>query len=173
MDKWREYTDESSFLFASTDGEPHNTITPIARKRKDKFELDLVLRNNITTREHPLGVYHPHGKLHHIKKENIGLIEVMGLAVLPARLKDEMDALADAILAKADISRDEVLAKHEEWVSEFLPKYKSTDRDTKEKLMLILEKEVGDVFMEVLEDAGVYKRTEKGQKAFDRFVHVL
>ena len=120
---WRGYTDEDAFIFAETEGEPHNTITPIARKRGNDYELDLVLRNNITTEEHPLGVYHPHAKLHHIKKENIGLIEVMGLAVLPARLKDEMAALEQAILDGAEIREDEVLAKHADWVEEFLPKY--------------------------------------------------
>lgn len=119
---WRGYTDEDAFIFAETEGEPHNTITPIARKRGNDYELDLVLRNNITTEEHPLGVYHPHAKLHHIKKENIGLIEVMGLAVLPARLKDEMAALEQAILDGAEIREDEVLAKHADWVEEFLPK---------------------------------------------------
>ena len=116
---WRGYTDEDAFIFAETEGEPHNTITPIARKRGNDYELDLVLRNNITTEEHPLGVYHPHAKLHHIKKENIGLIEVMGLAVLPARLKDEMAALEQAILDGAEIREDEVLAKHADWVEKF------------------------------------------------------
>ncbi len=171
LDKWRGYTDEDAFIYAFTDGEPHNTITPIARKRGDKFELDLVLRNNITTQEHPLGVYHPHAKLHHIKKENIGLIEVMGLAVLPARLKGEMDALADALLQGADIRADENLAKHADWVEEFLPKYPAGSRDTKEKMMEILHKEIGYVFMEVLEDSGVYKRTEDGSRAFERFIN--
>ena len=170
LEVWRGYTDESVFIFAETDGEPHNTITPIARKRGDKFELDLVLRNNITTEEHPLGVYHPHAKLHHIKKENIGLIEVMGLAVLPARLKDEMEKLAKAILSGADIRKDEVLEKHADWVDEFLPKYSAI---TDETVMDILHKEIGDVFMQVLEDAGVYKRNEEGQSAFDRFVESL
>ena len=170
LNAWRGYTDESAFIYAETDGEPHNTITPIARKRGDKFELDLVLRNNITTEEHPLGVYHPHANLHHIKKENIGLIEVMGLAVLPARLKDEMELLADAILAGADIRRDEVLEKHADWVEEFLPKY---DNVTRENVTDILHKEIGYVFMQVLEDAGVYKRTPEGQAAFDKFVECL
>ena len=173
LEKWRGYTDEDAFIYAYTDGEPHNTITPIARKRGDRFELDLVLRNNITTEEHPLGVYHPHAKLHHIKKENIGLIEVMGLAVLPARLKGEMDALADALLAGTEIRSHEVLEKHADWVEEFLPKYPAESRDTKEKVMEILHKEIGDVFMQVLEDAGVYKRTEEGAKAFDRFIETL
>ena len=121
LETWREYTDEDAFIYAYTDNEPHNTITPIARKRGDRFEIDLVLRNNITTEEHPLGVYHPHAKLHHIKKENIGLIEVMGLAVLPARLKGEMEQLSEAILAGKDIRSDEVLEKHADWVEEFLP----------------------------------------------------
>ena len=167
---WRGYTDEAAFIFAETDGEPHNTITPIARKRGDKYELDLVLRNNITTKEHPLGVYHPHAELHHIKKENIGLIEVMGLAVLPARLKDEMEQLAQAILDEADIRKDEVLEKHADWVDAFLPNYSDVNEDT---IMDILHKEIGDVFMKVLEDAGVYKRTEEGMAAFDRFVTFL
>ena len=170
LDAWRGYTDEAAFVFAETDGEPHNTITPIARKRGDKFELDLVLRNNITTEEHPLGVYHPHAELHHIKKENIGLIEVMGLAVLPARLKNEMEKLADAILAGTDIRKDEVLEKHADWVDEFLPNYKDVSKDN---IMDILHKEIGNVFMRVLEDAGVYKRTPEGQAAFDRFVDSL
>lgn len=170
LSAWRGYTDESVFIFAETDGEPHNTITPIARKRGDKFELDLVLRNNITTQEHPLGVYHPHAKLHHIKKENIGLIEVMGLAVLPARLKDEMEHLAEAIVTGADIRQDEMLEKHADWVEEFLPKYQDITKDT---VMDILHKEIGDVFMQVLEDSGVYKKTEEGQAAFDRFVASL
>ena len=170
LNKWREYTDEEAFIYAYTDNEPHNTITPIARKRGDRFELDLVLRNNITTEEHPLGVYHPHAKLHHIKKENIGLIEVMGLAVLPARLKGEMAHLKEAILAGKDLRADEELAKHADWVDEFRPKY---DAITAENIDGIVEKEIGLVFMQVLEDAGVYKRTEEGQKAFDRFVKSL
>lgn len=170
LEKWRGYTDEAAFIFAETDGEPHNTITPIARKRDEKFELDLVLRNNITTEEHPLGVYHPHAKLHHIKKENIGLIEVMGLAVLPARLKGEMERLAEAILSGADIRGDEELAKHADWVDEFLPAYPDVNR---ENMMEILHKEIGNVFMEVLEDAGVYKRDAEGQAAFDRFISTL
>lgn len=170
LEAWRGYTDEAAFIYAQTDGEPHNTITPIARKRGDKYELDLVLRNNITTEEHPLGVYHPHAELHHIKKENIGLIEVMGLAVLPARLKDEMEQLAKAILDGADIRKDEVLEKHADWVEAFLPNYSDVNKDT---IMDILHKEIGDVFMKVLEDAGVYKRTEEGMAAFDRFVASL
>lgn len=170
LETWREYTDESAFIYACTDGEPHNTITPIARKRGNKYELDLVLRNNITTEEHPLGVYHPHAKLHHIKKENIGLIEVMGLAVLPARLKGEMEELAEAILSGKDIRQDEVLLKHADWVEEFVPKYEKIDA---ENIYDILRKEIGLVFMQVLEDAGVYKRTKEGQKAFARFVEKL
>ncbi len=167
---WRGYTDEDAFIYAETDGEPHNTITPIARKRGDKFELDLVLRNNITTEEHPLGVYHPHARLHHIKKENIGLIEVMGLAVLPARLKEEMELLGEAIVAGRDIRQDEALAKHADWVEEFLPEYKTVTRDN---VTEILHKEIGKVFMQVLEDAGVYKRTPEGQAAFDRFIRAV
>ena len=173
LEKWRGYTDEAAFIFAETEGEPHNTITPIARKRGDNYELDLVLRNNITTPEHPMGVYHPHAELHHIKKENIGLIEVMGLAVLPARLKDEMDQLADALFTGADIRKDEVLEKHADWVDGFWTSYAESERESKEKIMDILRKEIGIVFMHVLEDAGVYKRTEEGMAAFDRFVNSL
>ena len=164
---WRGYTDEAAFIFAETDGEPHNTITPIARKRGDKFELDLVLRNNITTKEHPLGVYHPHAELHHIKKENIGLIEVMGLAVLPARLKDELEHLKTAMLEDRDISGDEELGKHADWVEELKEKYGSFQADTIDK---VVQDEVGLVFSKVLEHAGVYKRTEEGQAAFMRFI---
>ncbi len=172
LDAWRGYTDEAAFIFAYTDGEPHNTITPIARKRGDSYEMDLVLRNNITTEEHPLGVYHPHAKLHHIKKENIGLIEVMGLAVLPARLKKEMADLKAAILEGRDLRADETLAKHADWVDEFMPKYAS-DGLTAKNIDSVIEKEIGLVFLEVLEDAGVYKRTPEGQAAFDRFTASL
>lgn len=170
LGKWRGYTDEDAIIFAETDGEPHNTITPIARKRGDLYELDLALRNNITTEENPLGLYHPHEKLHHIKKENIGLIEVMGLAVLPSRLKGEMEALSEAILNGKDIRSDEVLSKHADWVDEFLPKYDSV---TKDNIDDILKKEIGKVFCEVLEDAGVYKCNEEGLAAFRRFIGVL
>ena len=170
LSKWRCYTDEAAFIYAETDGEPHNTITPIARKRGDLYELDLVLRNNITTKEHPLGVYHPHSKLHHIKKENIGLIEVMGLAVLPARLKGEMEQLKTAILSGKDLRSDEVLEKHADWVDEFCGKYDSIDASNIDK---IVENEIGLVFMQVLEDAGVYKRNEEGQAAFNRFIQSI
>ncbi len=163
---WRGYTDESAFIFAETDGEPHNTITPIARKKGDRFELDLVLRNNITTKEHPLGVYHPHKELHHIKKENIGLIEVMGLAVLPARLKNEMALLEDAILENRDIKNDEILSKHYDWAEEIRAKY---DNITKENIDKIIKDEIGLVFAKVLEHAGVYKRTPEGIAAFKKF----
>ena len=162
---WRDYTDEAAFIFAETEGVPHNTITPIARRRGDAYEMDLVLRNNITTDEHPLGVYHPHTELHHIKKENIGLIEVMGLAVLPARLKAELAALEEAILNGADISADEVLSKHATWIAELKGKYAFTKENTAE----ILKEEVGQVFAKVLEHAGVYKRTEEGKAALLRF----
>ena len=170
LDKWRNYTDEEAFIFAETEGEPHNTITPIARKVGDIFELDLALRNNITTEEHPLGVYHPHAQWHNIKKENIGLIEVMGLAVLPARLKEELEILAEYLVEGKDILSNEKIEKHAEWVKTFLPKYKEI---TKENVMDILQKEVGIVFTHVLEDAGVYKCTEEGRKAFKRFIAVL
>ena len=164
---WRSYTDEDAFIYAETDGEPHNTITPIARKNGDFYELDLVLRNNITTDEYPLGVYHPHAKLHHIKKENIGLIEVMGLAVLPSRLKQELADLAEAILSGGDIRSNPDLEKHADWVDEFLPKY---EHITSENINEILQKEVGLVFEQVLEDAGVYKCTPEGREAFARFL---
>ncbi len=167
---WRGYTDEEAFVFAETDGEPHNTITPIARKVGDTFELDLALRNNITTKEHPLGVYHPHAERHHIKKENIGLIEVMGLAVLPARLKEEMETLADYLVNGKDIRSNEKIEKHAEWAEGFAKKY---DAITEENVMGILEQEVGRVFVEVLEDAGVFKCTPEGRNAFRRFLESL
>ncbi len=167
---WRSYTDETAFIFAETDGQPHNTITPIARKRGDLYELDLTLRNNITTEEHPLGVYHPHAELHHIKKENIGLIEVMGLAVLPARLKGELELLKEYILEKKDIRSNEVIEKHADWVEHFLPAYKDIHADNIEH---ILQQEVGNVFCKVLEDAGVYKYTPEGLEAFRRFIAAL
>ena len=163
---WRGYTDEAAFIFAETDGAPHNTITPIARRRGGAYELDLVLRNNITTEEHPMGVYHPHAELHHIKKENIGLIEVMGLAVLPARLKGELAALEEAILNGEDITGDEVLSKHAPWVRELKEKYAFTRENTAG----ILKEEVGKVFAKVLEHAGVYARTKEGKAALLRFV---
>ena len=163
---WRGYTDEDAFILAETDGVPHNTITPIARKKGNDYELDLVLRNNITTEEHPLGVYHPHAQLHHIKKENIGLIEVMGLAVLPSRLKGEMTALEDAILANRDIEKDETLRKHAAWTKEIIQKYPEI---TRENIADILKHEIGLVFRKVLEHAGVYKRTEEGKAAFLAF----
>ena len=167
---WRSYTDEDAFIYAETDGEPHNTITPIARKAGDMFELDLTLRNNITTEENPLGVYHPHAEYHHIKKENIGLIEVMGLAVLPARLKEELELLEEYILEGKDIASNEKIEKHAAWAAEFLPKYKDIN---KENVHEILQKEVGIVFTHVLEDAGVYKCTPEGREAFMRFIESL
>ena len=163
---WRGYTDEAAFIFAETDGEPHNTITPIARHRDGKYELDLVLRNNITTEEHPLGVYHPHAELHHIKKENIGLIEVMGLAVLPARLKSELANLADALVEGRDVTVDEELSKHAPWVEAMRKQYSFT----KENVDEILRSEVGAIFAKVLEHAGVYKCDEQGREAFQRFI---
>ena len=164
---WRGYTDEAAFIFAETDGEPHNTITPIARMRDGKYELDLVLRNNLTTEAYPLGVYHPHQELHHIKKENIGLIEVMGLAVLPSRLKGELAALADALVEGRDIRADEALEKHADWAEELEKRYTFTS----ENAMDILQKEVGVVFAKVLEHAGVYKCTDEGRAAFLRFIN--
>ena len=161
---WRDYTDEEAFIYAETNGVPHNTITPIARRRGENYELDLVLRNNITTEEHPLGVYHPHAELHHIKKENIGLIEVMGLAVLPARLKGELAALETAILSGDALTGE--LEKHAPWVAEMKQKHTFTAENTAD----ILKEEVGKVFAQVLEHAGVYKRNEQGKAAFRRFV---
>lgn len=163
---WRAYSDESAFVFAETNGEPHNTITPIARMRDGKFELDLVLRNNITTKEHPLGVFHPHAELHNIKKENIGLIEVMGLAVLPARLKGEMEEMKKAILSGADFAATETIAKHKAWFLSFAGNYTFTEENTEK----ILKKEIGNTFVRVLTDAGVFKRGEAGQAAFVRFL---
>ena len=168
---WRAYTDEEAFIFAETGGEPHNTITPIARKVEDTYELDLVLRNNITTEEFPLGVYHPHQDLHHIKKENIGLIEVMGLAVLPSRLKEELKTLGEYIAEGRDIRSNGSIEKHADWVEEFLPAYKEKGiAVTAENVDEILKEEVGHVFARVLEDAGVYKCDEAGRKAFGRFL---
>lgn len=169
LNKWRSYSDEKAFIYAQTDGVPHNTITPIARKRGDIWELDLVLRNNITTDGHPLGVFHPHANLHHIKKENIGLIEVMGLAVLPSRLDRELKTLADLILNKKDLRENPITAKHADWAEEFIPKYDLTQ----ENIMPVLEYEVGQVFVKVLEDAGVFKRTPDGHAAFERFTGSL
>ncbi|WP_440300539.1 UDP-glucose--hexose-1-phosphate uridylyltransferase [Huintestinicola butyrica] len=171
LTKWRGYTDEAAFIFAETDGEPHNTITPIARRNGDMYELDLVLRNNITTEEHPLGVYHPHAELHHIKKENIGLIEVMGLAVLPARLKNEMQQLADVLVTKgvSAVRSDPVLEKHADWAEEFCSR-RTVNADNVHE---VIRDEIGKVFAKVLEHAGVYKRTSEGEAAFDRFVEYL
>lgn len=171
LQTWRDYTDEAAFVFAQTEGEPHNTITPIARKNGDMYELDLVLRNNITTEEFPLGVYHPHQELHHIKKENIGLIEVMGLAVLPSRLKKELADLAEYIVEGKDIRSNQDLEKHADWVEGFLPAYREKGIEiTKENAESILKEEVGQVFAKVLEDAGVYKCTPEGREAFERFL---
>ncbi|MCI8676781.1 MAG: UDP-glucose--hexose-1-phosphate uridylyltransferase [Lawsonibacter sp.] len=166
---WRGYTDEAAVILAETDGEPHNTITPIARMRDGKFELDLVLRNNLTTEEHPLGLYHPHAELHHIKKENIGLIEVMGLAVLPARLKEELAAVADALASGSDLRSSELTAKHADWAEGFSGNYTITA----ENALDIVQKETGLVFAQVLEHAGVYKRTPEGKEAFLRFLRSL
>ena len=166
---WRGYSDAEAFVFAETEGEPHNTITPIARRRSADYDLDLVLRNNITTEEHPLGVYHPHAELHHIKKETIGLIEVMGLAVLPSRLKGELEKLEEAILTGVDISADPVLSKHAPWAAELKTRYRFTPENTAD----ILQEEVGQVFRQVLEHAGVYKHTGEGINAFLRFIDAI
>lgn len=166
---WRGYSDESAMIFARTDGEMHNTITPIARRRGEDFELDLVLRNNLTTAEHPLGLYHPHAELHHIKKENIGLIEVMGLAVLPARLKTELKVLEDAILAGADLRAEPLIEKHADWAEKLMLKYEFTAENAED----ILHYEVGQVFRQVLEHAGVFKCDAEGRRAFMRFIECI
>ena len=169
LNRWRAYTDEAAVIYAETDGVPHNTITPIARRRGGDYELDLVLRNNLTTEEHPLGLYHPHAELHHIKKENIGLIEVMGLAVLPARLKTELAAVAGCLASGGDLRADELTAKHADWAEGFRTKYDITP----ENVMDIVRSETGLVFAQVLEHAGVYKRTPEGRAAFLRFLETV
>ena len=169
LSAWRGYTDAGAAIFAETDGEPHNTITPIARRRGERYELDLVLRNNLTTPEHPLGLYHPHAELHHIKKENIGLIEVMGLAVLPARLKEELAAVARALVSGADMRADELTALHADWAEGFKGKYEIRP----DNAMEIVKHETGLVFAEVLEHAGVYKRTAQGKHAFIAFLKTV
>ena len=166
---WRGYTDEKALILAETDGEPHNTITPIARRRGEDYELDLVLRNNLTTEEHPLGVYHPHAELHHIKKENIGLIEVMGLAVLPARLKTELAAVAEKLAKGEDLRADPLTASHADWAEGFAGKYEITA----DNALDVVQKETGLVFAQVLEHAGVYKRNAEGKVAFLRFLNTL
>ncbi len=170
LNKWRNYTDEEAYIFAETDGEPHNTITPIARMKSGIYELDLTLRNNITTDECPLGLYHPHNEYHHIKKENIGLIEVMGLAILPARLKKEMELLADVLVGDKNIEKYEELEKHREWaeyIKEAHPELCPANIDK------IVQDEIGQVFVKVLENAGVYKCDDKGREAFERFIKTL
>lgn len=169
LDIWRGYTDEEAFIFAETEGTPHNTITPIARMRNGEYELDLVLRNNITTEEKPMGVYHPSEVYHNIKKENIGLIEVMGRAILPARLKEEMELVAEYLLTGESLLNDEKTAKHDSWVKAFIDDYDIT----KDNIHDILKNEIGKTFVKVLEDAGVYKRTEDGKKAFMKFIEEL
>ena len=166
LDAWRGYSDAQCGIFAETDGTPHNTITPILRKEGEQYRLNLVLRNNRTSEEHPLGIFHPHAPLHHIKKENIGLIEVMGLAVLPSRLDRELALLTDAILQNRDLRADETLQKHADWAEALQGRYTFTPENTEQ----ILQQEVGAVFMQVLEDAGVYKCTPEGRRAFLRFV---
>lgn len=169
LTSWRNYTDEDAFIFAETNGEKHSTITPIARRRGDKYEMDLVLRNNITTEEHPLGVYHPHAELHHIKKENIGLIEVMGLAVLPSRLKNEFALLEKCLVNGENIADIPEISIHAEWAEEIKEKYEITEANVHE----IILQETGLVFKKVLEDAGVYKVTEEGRNAFIKFLKTV
>ena len=168
--KWRAYSDETVGIFAETDGTPHNTITPIARKKGDIYECDLVLRNNITTEDRPLGAFHPNPSLHHIKKENIGLIEVMGLAVLPARLKGEMAMLKNAMLNGENLYDISALTKHADWANDILLNHPEFSKDNAE---MIIKEEIGKVFLEVLEDAGVFKRTEEGKRAFLKFTQTL
>ncbi len=170
LNSWRSYSDESAFIFAETEGEPHNTITPIASMSDGKYVMDLVLRNNITTEEHPLGVYHPHKELHNIKKENIGLIEVMGLAVLPSRLVEEMNAVADALVNGLDLSKNEKTKAHKEWVEKFKNNYSEINRDNVNE---ILRQEIGKTFVTVLEHAAVYKRDKSGKDAFDKFINQI
>lgn len=167
LGSWRGYTDEAAMILAETDGEPHNTITPIARRRGENYELDLVLRNNLTTPEHPLGIYHPHEQLHHIKKENIGLIEVMGLAILPGRLKKELEAVEAKLVSGEDMREDPLTKSHAEWAENIAKNYEITAENVRE----IVQKETGLVFAQVLEQAGVYKRTPEGKEAFLRFVN--
>ncbi len=170
LKKWRNYTDEDSYIFAETDGEPHNTITPIARMKDDNYELDLTLRNNITTDECPLGLYHPHNEYHHIKKENIGLIEVMGLAILPARLKNEIELLSECLVGNKNIDNYEELQKHKAWAEDVRNKHPELCNQNIDR---IIQDEIGQVFVKVLENAGVYKCNEDGRKAFERFIAVL
>lgn len=170
LDKWRNYTDSYASIFAYTNDIPHNTITPIARKKDDYFEMDLVLRNNITTKEHPLGLYHPHNEYHHIKKENIGLIEVMGLAVLPSRLKEELKLVELILLKTANILDFPEIAHHSDWISSLMDKYTSFEKSNIES---ILQYEIGNIFINILSDAGVFKRGSKGREAFERFMHAL
>ena len=167
LGSWRGYTDEAAMILAETDGEPHNTITPIARRRGEDFELDLVLRNNLTTPDHPLGIYHPHEEFHHIKKENIGLIEVMGLAILPGRLKKELEAVEEKLLSGEDMTEDPLTKSHAKWAADIAANYEITAENVKE----IVQKETGIVFSKVLEQAGVYKRTPEGKEAFLRFIN--
>ncbi len=169
LDAWRDYSDESAFVLAKTDGVPHNTITPIARRRGEEFELDLVLRNNIMTEEHPLGVFHPHAEHHNIKKENIGLIEVMGLAVLPARLKAEIEEMKSAILGGLDFDGNEAIAKHKAWFESFKEDYVFTEENVDE----ILKAEIGKTFVNVLRDAGVFKENDEGREALRRFIKTI
>ncbi len=170
LEKWRNYTDEESFIYAETDNVPHNTISPICHKIGDEFAFDLALRNNITTEEYPLGVYHPHQEYWNIKKENIGLIEVMGLAVLPARLKTELQQVKEALLMNRDLLADEITAKHASWAHSFLPQYESV---TKENIDQIFDDEVGKTFTRVLECAGVYKQDKAGIEGVKRFIEQL
>ena len=172
MKKWRNYSDPEAFIFDQTNGEPHNTITPIARRRGEEYELDLTLRNNITTEERPLGVYHPRAEYHHIKKENIGLIEVMGLAVLPGRLQNELELIADLLCDNTKYNKEEALNnpaldKHVPWIEELIEQNRNVSL---EEARRIVKESVGQIFSRVLEDAGVFKRTEKGQRGLEKFI---
>ena len=169
LERWRQYSDERVQIFAQTDGEPHNTITPIARRRGADYELDLVLRNNLTTKEYPLGLYHPHPEIHHIKRETIGLIEVMGLAILPPRLKGELAAVADCLVRGGDLSADPLTDPHAPWAEGLRQRYAFTAENVEE----ILQKEVGLEFARGLEHAGVFKTDAAGRAAFRRFLALL
>ena len=163
---WRDYEDADALIFPYSNGEPHNTLTPIARIRGGRYEIDLVLRNNLCTAEHPLGLYHPHADKHNIKKENIGLIEVMGLAVLPSRLAREAELMAKYILSGKDFSKEENIAKHKAWYESFSEKYNFSESNTEE----ILRSEIGKTYLDILSDAGVFKRTREGRDAFLKFI---
>jgi UDPglucose--hexose-1-phosphate uridylyltransferase len=172
LHEWKLYSDEEVGLIAHTGETPHNTITPIARRHGDDYELDLVLRNNRTDKRHPDGIFHPHEEVHHIKKENIGLIEVMGLAVLPGRLAEELSQLKEALLSESpleEIKARPAIMKHVTWAKRLLEENTFTEDNTE----TILQQEIGSIFSRILSQAGVFKRTEQGKTAFNRFIQTL